>query len=483
MTIDRQSGDARVRVRSAPSPTGYFHVGNARTALYNWFFARQSGGTFILRIEDTDRERDREAWVDGIVSALGWLGLDWDEGPVRQSERGELYREAVRDLDTAGAVYWCDCTREEIEARRLPHAPPGYDGHCRDRGLGPGLGRALRFAVPRAGVTVIEDVVRGTVNFENSSLEDFVLVKSSGAPLFVLANVVDDMAMGITHVIRGEDLLPSTPKGVLVWQALDAARDRSDGGLPVFAHLPMLVNDRRQKLSKRRDEVAVENYRERGYLAPAMVNYLALLGWSPPHGREIMDLEEMVPSFNLASVNNSPAFFDTVKLTHFNEEYIRSMTPSAFVEASRPWLDNGPWPRDAFRPAVFERIAPLVQERVRVLSEVPAWVDFLFLEHPVTDMADWAKAVSGDGEAEAVLRAASLAYASCDWEAVAIKSATTDLGKKLGLNLKKTQAPIRVAVTGRSVGPPLFESLELLGRDRVLERIHSALDRLSAEVR
>ncbi|MGH9206578.1 MAG: glutamate--tRNA ligase, partial [Acidimicrobiales bacterium] len=244
-------------MRFAPSPTGFFHVGGARTALFNWVFARQSGGSFVLRIEDTDEERNKEEWVQGICSALTWLGLDWDEGPFRQSQRTALYGKAVDALLGAGKVYWCDCTREVLEARKPSHAPPGYDGFCRGRGLGPGPGRAMRFAVPQEGTTIVEDLVRGEVVFDNSSIEDFVLVKSSGAPLFVLANVVDDIDMTISHVIRGEDLLPNTPKAILVWKALADARDENYP-LPVFAHLPMLVNERRQKLSKRRDPVAVE---------------------------------------------------------------------------------------------------------------------------------------------------------------------------------------------------------------------------------
>ncbi len=310
---------AQQRVRFAPSPTGYFHVGGARTALFNWLVARRSGGTFVLRIDDTDRERSREEWVAGIAESMRWLGLDWDEGPIRQSGRRQLYEQAAGKLLAASKAYYCDCTREQVAARTNGSATPGYDGYCRDRGLGPGPGRALRFRSPDEGATVVDDLVRGRVEFANSTIEDFVIVKSSGDPLFLLASAVDDIDLSITQVIRGEEHLPSTPKGILLWKALEGPE------LPLFAHLPVLVNDRRQKLSKRRDRVAVEDYREQGYLADAMVNYLGLLGWSPPEGKELLTREELTRAFSLEQVNNSPAFFDLRKLIHFNGEYIRAL--------------------------------------------------------------------------------------------------------------------------------------------------------------
>ncbi|HWE70430.1 MAG TPA: glutamate--tRNA ligase, partial [Acidimicrobiales bacterium] len=318
------------RVRFAPSPTGFFHVGSARTALFNWLVARQSGGTFVLRIEDTDTERNREEWVDGIQAAMHWLSMDPDEGPYRQSARLDRHLQVVDALWEGGFLYACDCSREEIDARNKAAGilTPGYDGYCRDRKLPRGEGRALRFRTPDSGVTTVVDVIRGDVEFPNSAMDDFVAVKASGAPLFVLANVVDDIDMQITDVIRGEDLLPSAPKNILMWEALASLGWVTDGStgadpepippLPVFAHLPMLVNEQRKKLSKRRDPVAVESYRDQGYLPEAFVNYLALLGWSPPGGEEIFDVEQLVQWFDLKAVNHSPAFFDVVKLTHIN---------------------------------------------------------------------------------------------------------------------------------------------------------------------
>ena len=485
------------RVRFAPSPTGYFHVGSARTAWFNWLVARQSGGTFVLRIEDTDAERGREEWVDGIISAMHWLGMDPDEGPFRQSLRTDRYGQAVDALWAAGYLYACDCTRTEIDDRNKVNGilTPGYDGFCRHRGLARGHGAALRFRTPDEGSTIVRDVIRGDVEFPCAAMDDFVAVKANGDPLFVLANVVDDIDMAITHVIRGEDLLPTTPKGVLVWEALISMGWTTDGStgsgpvpappLPVFAHLPMLVNEQRKKLSKRRDPVAVESYRDQGYLPEAFVNYLGLLGWSPPGGEEIFDVGQMIERFRLEDVNHSPAFFDVVKLTHINGAYIRAMPIEAFIEACRPWLtgDGVPWPDSGFDEAVFAALAPVVQERVAVLSEVPAMVDFLFLDNPPIDDEAWARAIATDDLAVTILSAAVEAYEdlAVSWTHDALHDATLAVGEGVGRKLGKAQAPIRVAVTGRRVGPPLFESLELLGPERTLNRLRAAIGRAGAD--
>ena len=448
----------------APSPTGYFHVGSVRTSLYNWLYARQQGGTFVLRIEDTDAERNREEWVEMIYDALRWLGLEWDE-LYRQSERAELYAAAAAKLEAGAMAYWCDCTREDIEARAKERGgPPGYDGFGRDRNLGPGDGRALRFLTPDIGTTVVHDVVRGDPVFENATIEDFVIQRSNGSAMFLLANVVDDGDMRISHVIRGEDHLPNTPKYLLLWEALGY------GETPVFAHLPMIVNEKRQKLSKRRDPVALEQYREEGYLREVILNYLALVGWSPPDGRERMTVDEMVELFRLEDIGKSAGFFDVAKLRAFNGDSIRALTLDEFVERSLPFL---PQPVDE---AVFRRMAPLVQERVAVLSEVWPMVDFIFLEEPPADEAAWDKTMKD--AAAAVLDGAIEAFGACEWSAPVLKDTLQAVGEALGLNLKKTQAPVRVAVTGRTVGPPLFESLEVLGRERSLARLTAARLRL-----
>jgi len=472
------------RVRFAPSPTGFFHVGSARSSLFNWLFARRHGGTFVLRIEDTDAERNREEWVDGIIEAMAWLGMSSDEPPVRQSQFADAHRVAAELLFDQGALYGCDCTREQIDARLVDKPQTGYDGFCRDRGL-PKAGTALRFRVPDDGETVVRDLIRGDVAFPNAAIEDFVVVKSSGAVLFALSNLVDDRAMGITHVVRGEEHLANTPKQLLLAAALDEA-EGAPQPVPLFAHLPLLVNEQRKKLSKRRDPVAVESYRDRGFLPEAMVNFLALLGWSPRGDGEIVDRATMIEQFALEDVNHSPAFFDVAKLTHMNGAYIRAMAPDAFVDACRPWVspEEGawapadhevPWLPERFDEAVFRAIAPLVQERVATLDEVCAMVDFLFLEHPARDQGAFDKAIVAQTGAREVLADALSAFEVGAFDAVTLHETLVEIGDRHGLALRKTQAPVRVAVTGRAVGPPLFESMAILGRDEVRARLAAAL--------
>ena len=460
------------RVRFAPSPTGFLHVGGARTALFNWLFARHHQGTMVLRIEDTDAERNREEWVTGIADALRWLGVEWDEGPYRQSERAPLYADAAQKLLADGRAYHCDCTRPAVEERNRHDPTPGYDGYCRDRALGPGEGRALRFRTPDEGSTTVVDVIRGAPSFDHATVEDFVVVRSNGTPIFILASVVDDIDMGITHVIRGEEHLPNTVKTLMLWDALGG------GEPPVFAHVPVLVNEQRQKLSKRRDNVAIEQYREQGFLPEAMRNYLALLGWAPPDGHEMLSAAEMVAAFRLEDVTPSPAYFDVKKLLHFNAEYIRALSRDEFVSASRPFLEQGPWAPDDFDPAAFEALAPLVQERVRTLAEVPGMVAFLFVDQPPMDDKAWDKRVVRGPAAREILASALDEYAGCPWEAAALHDVTASIGERHQLTLAKAQFPVRVAVTGRDVGPPLFESLETLGRERTRERLRLALHRL-----
>ena len=464
--------DRPLRLRFAPSPTGFFHVGGARTALYNRILATQHGGTLILRIEDTDAERNRPEWTQGIMDALRWIGAEWDEGPYFQSERAGLHRQAAERLHADGRAYYCDCTREQIEARTKGNATPGYDGFCRDRALDPGPGRALRFRTPREGTTTVVDLIRGTPTFENRLIEDFVIQRGDGSATFILANVVDDMDMKVSHVIRGEEHLPNAPKALLLWEALGG------GEPPVWGHVPVLVNEKRQKLSKRRDKVALESYRDEGYLADAMRNYLMTLGWAPPGDREIVPWEVILDTFRLEDVNSAPAFFDEKKLLAFNDEYIRASPVDHFILECQPWLVGpaAPWAPESFDPAVFAAAAPLVQERCKVLSAVPGYVDFLFLDEAPDDPASWTKAMTGD--APAILDAALAAYDSCPWDAAVLKGALEEIGAALGLKLAKAQAPVRVATMGRTVGLPLFESLVLLGRERTLARLRIARGRL-----
>jgi glutamyl-tRNA synthetase len=486
------------RVRFAPSPTGFFHVGSARTALFNWLFARGNRGVFVLRIEDTDVERNREEWVGGIESALEWLQMAPDEGPFRQSAQDERHRVAIDALFEAGFLYACDCTREEIAERTKDNPTPGYDGYCRERHLERGPTTALRFKTPPEGSTTVVDLIRGEIVFPHSAMDDFVAVKSTGQPLFALANVNDDRDMGITHVIRGEDLLPTTPRQLLLWAALDEAGEGEAGWgertqLPVFAHLPMLVDERGKKLSKRKDPVAVEDYRDKGYLPEAFRNYLALLGWSPKGDAEIVPVETLIEQFRLEDVHHAPAFFDVKKFTHMNGVYIRELPVEEFIERSKPWVApelgewtpstaGPPWPAERFDADTFARLAPLVQERVATLGEVPAMVDFIFLADPPYDEAQFDSVIVRDEGAVDILDGAVAVYSHCEWRAADLHDLTLEMAERLGKKLGKAQAPIRVAVTGRKVGPPLFEALEVLGRDEVLRRLQAALALRAARV-
>jgi glutamyl-tRNA synthetase len=450
-----------------------FHVGSARSVLFNWAFALHNHGTLVLRIEDTDAARNRPEWTEGIISAMAWLGIDESqyEGPVFQSENLAKHTEAAQRLYAEGRAYYCDCTRADVIAR-TGDQHRGYDGFCRDRGLGPGEGRALRFRTPDEGATVIDDLVRGRTVFENSAIEDFVLARADGSVLFMLANVIDDMDQGITHVLRSEEHLSNTPKQQLLWEALGHQP-------PAWGHLSILVNEKRQKISKRRDRVALESFRDEGYLSTAMRNYLMLLGWAPRGDREIVPWEEMVAEFRLEDVNPSPAFFDVKKLRAFNGEYIRALTPAEFIAACQPWLtpSAAPWPAERFDPAVFAELAPLAQTRVSVLPEVVAMVDFAFLPDPVYDEAAWAKTMREP--AAELLAEVATAYENVPWQTDALRERLEAVGATYGLSLGKAQAPVRVAVTGRTVGLPLFESLAVLGRTETLRRIEAARERVT----
>jgi glutamyl-tRNA synthetase len=465
---------ATPRYRFAPSPTGYFHVGGARTALYNWLLALKNNGTFVLRIEDTDESRNQPQWTQGIIDALAWIGIDSNdphfEGPYFQSTNAEAHVAAAHKLFAAGHAYYCDLTTEQIQERAKAAGLNGYDGYSRDRGLAAGPGHVLRFKVP-PGKTIVHDTVRGEVEFDNSTIEDFVLLRGNGTPVFLIANVVDDMTMNITHVVRAEEHLPNTPKQQMLWDALGVTP-------PVWAHVPVLVNEQRKKLSKRRDKVAVEQYREEGILPEAMVNYLMTLGWAPIGDTEIVPWEQIVQEFSLESVNHSPAFFDIKKLQAFNGEYIRKMPLADFVDAANNILTSAAatWPTERYKPEVFAAMAPLVQTRVAVMAEVVDMVDFLFMAEPPIDDAAFTKAFSADFAIPTLTQIAT-AFETIEWNAESIKQAVEAVGTEHEVKLGKLQGPLRIAITGRTVGPPLFEPIELLGRDESLRRIRAALSR------
>jgi len=467
---------AAIRVRFAPSPTGLFHVGGARSALFNWALARQARGRFVLRIEDTDAERNRPEWAAGIISALAAIGISGDdpafEGPYFASRSAGAHREAALRLASGGQAYYCDCSREDL-AGRTAAQQRGYDGYCRDRGLSYEPGRALRFRTPDTGRTVVDDVIRGRTEFPNDAMEDFVIARGDGTPVFVLANAVDDIRERITHVVRGEEHLSNAPKQQLLWQALGAA-------LPVWAHLPVIVNERRQKLSKRRDQVALEDYLAEGYLPAALVNYLMLLGWGPRDGAEIRPYPELEAMFRLQDVSRAPAYFDTRKLAAFNGEYIRAQSVEQFIAACQRWLVRpyAPWTPDQFDAAVFRAVAGLAQTRLTVLSQITRYVDWLFLAQPPEDEASWAKAMRPG--AAAILASVRANWAGADWTAEALRGGLAAAAAEHGLKLARAQAPVRVAVTGRAIGLPLFESVEVLGRERTLARLDAAAAKLAA---
>ena len=481
MDDDRQT----VRTRFAPSPTGYLHVGTARTALFSYLHARRHGGTFILRIEDTDVERNVPGGAEAIAEALRWLGLTWDEGygvggphgPYVQSERLDRYRTAVNALLAQGSAYLCYCTPEELEQRRKAREaqglPPGYDGHCRNLPeatlrayRAEGRQPAVRFRLPDEGETVIEDVIRGTVRFANAGLTDFVIMRPSGYPTYMFSVVFDDMDMGVTDVIRGEDLLPSTPRQVHLFRALGQETP------PRFAHLPLIVGPDRKKLSKRTGEVALQAYRDQGYLPEAMVNYLALLGWALDDHSEFFTLEELEQSFTLERVSRNPALFDVRKLNAINGWHIRQLAPEDLARRARPFLVRAGVPDPDL--GTLTRAAPLVAERVTRLDEVPGMVEFLFTDQVEVDQEGAAKVLTEEGRAFLAAAAKQLEPLE-PWTAAAIEATLRALQQERGLSAKKAFQPIRLAVTGRLVSPPLFESMEILGKERSLARVRALL--------
>jgi glutamyl-tRNA synthetase len=473
-----------VRTRFAPSPTGYLHVGNARTALYSYLFARRHNGRFVMRIEDTDAERNVEQGAEAIVEALRWLGLDWDEGyakggphgPYVQTERLDRYRAATNALVAQGDAYPCYCTAEELAQRRKEAEarglPTGYDGHCRRLSAeqvrayaAEGRRPAVRFRLPDEGETVVEDLIRGTVRFDNATLTDFVILRANGIPTYLLSAVFDDLDMGITHVIRGEDLFPATPGQVHVFRAL---------GQPVpprFAHLPLIVGADRKKLSKRRDRVAVQAFQADGYLPEAMVNYLALLGWSLDDHTELFTLQELERLFSLERVSRNPAAFDSRKLDALNGHYMRRLEPEEFVRRALPFVRAAGF-ADA-DPALLARAAPLVVERVTRLDEVAGMVGFLLTDPVELDQAAAAKVLNEEGRGFLVDAAKRLETVE-PWTAAAVEATLRGLQEERELKPKTAFQPVRLAVTGRLVSPPLFESMELLGKARSLARLERA---------
>lgn len=482
--------DRPVRVRFAPSPTGALHIGGARTAIYNWAFARHTGGSFIVRIDDTDPERSTVENTQQIIRSLRWLGLDWDEGPevggeygpYFQTQRFEQYQAALEHMKDHAFAYPCFCTAEELEAKRVrdreSDGPAGYDRTC--RGLDPAEAQARidagqpyvwRLRVPdEHDDVVIDDLVRGRTVFPLSAMDDFVLVRSDGTPTYNFASVVDDADMEITHIIRGDDHLSNAPRQTLVFEALGRP-------VPRFAHLSMIWGADGKKLSKRHGATSVEAFRDEGYLPEALLNHLALLGWSLDGETTVISAETLVESFSLDRVSRNPAVFDFDKLDWLNGVYIRDMPPLRFAEHMLEWLvPAGLAPADdlARRPEWYEMLAPLVAERAKRMTDVVPAVTFLFTDELTLDPAAVDKALMVDGSAAALGEAVTALKRLPEWDASAIEQTVRAIPERLGVKPKVVFQALRVAVTGALVSLPLFESLALLGRDRTLARLETA---------
>lgn len=485
---------APVRVRFAPSPTGHLHIGGARTAIYNWAFARHHGGAFILRIDDTDPERSTDENTAAILRSLRWLGLDWDEGPEAggdagpyfQTQRVDTYREALATLRERGAAYPCFCTAEALEARRdAARERGGYAGYDRTcRALDPDAAAARvaggephvwRVAVPAdRGDVVFTDAIRGELTFPSDALDDFVLVRSDGTPTYNYATVVDDALMGITHVIRGDDHLSNTPRQILVFEAL--AYD-----IPVFGHLSMILGADGKRLSKRHGATSVEQFRDEGYLPEAVLNYLTLLGWSLDGDTTVFSADQLVEAFELSRVSRNPAIFDPEKLDWLDGVYLRALTAEAFAERMTPWLVGAgllDQARAADERERLRRLAPLVSERVRRLDEVVSLVGFLFTEDVAIGPDARDKALVDAAARPALEASVAELSALVDWSHDLIEAALRSVPATVGAKPKIVFQALRVALTGSTVSLPLFESIELLGRDRTIARITAALGTL-----
>jgi glutamyl-tRNA synthetase len=480
-----------IRVRFAPSPTGDLHVGNIRTALFDWAFARHTGGTFIFRIEDTDKERVTDEYIQRAIDTLKWLGLNWNEGPevggpngpYLQSERLHIYKEWADKFLETGAAYHCYCSAEELEAererQRAANVAPGYGGSCRTltseqiaKYQSEGRKPVLRMRMDD-GVTTFVDEIRGEVSFDHKYVPDFVLMRADGSPLYTLAVAVDDVLMNVTHVLRGEDLLSSTPRQIQVYKAMGLAPEQ----YPTFAHLPFVMGQDNAKLSKRNGEVSIAWYREQGFLPEAICNYLALLGWSPGDDREDITMKELVELFEVHDVHSSPARFDMKKLEAINGDKIRALTAEEFLNWSLPFLkDAGVITGSPAELEIVKKALPIIQERIVKLAEIPAMLKFLFVEKLEIELES--KSKIQDEQSKSVLTRTLEVLEPIDtWNHETIEAALrVALIDELGLKPRIAFGAVRIAATGSHISPPLFESMELLGKEASISRIKSALN-------
>jgi len=481
---------SQVRVRYAPSPTGFPHVGNIRTALFNWLFARHHRGKFILRIEDTDVARRVEGAVEAILESLRWLGLDWDEGPevggehgpYFQSQRLQIYQPLAQRLVEEGQAYLCYCSPERLERVRQEQIrrkqPPRYDRRCRNlseeerKSLeAQGIVPVVRFKTPLEGETRFQDLIRGEITFKNELLDDFVLLKSDGYPTYHLASVVDDHLMQISHVLRADEWLSSTPRHVLLYQALGWEP-------PLFAHLPMILGPDRSKLSKRHGATSITEFQEQGYLPEAVLNFLALLGWSLDDHTEILSREELVRYFSLERIGKTAAIFDHKKLRWMNGVYLRKLSPEEFLERLLPFLERDlpPEARKSLSRDYVAQIAPLIQERITLLGEAADYTLFFFLDELSYDPSLLLnRGLSAKDAYHALHISLEKLEALGDFSAESLEGLLRNLASELGLRTGELFGLLRVAVTGRTAAPPLFQTMAVLGRERCLRRIELAL--------
>ena len=488
--------DSEVRVRFAPSPTGEPHVGNLRTALFNWLFARKHGGKFILRVEDTDKERYVEGALEAVMDSLKWLGLDWDEGPgvggpyspYFQSQRQEIYRTVAQELVDGGYAYHCYCSRERLDEMRREQQrrklPTRYDRNCRDLShteaqqyLAQAIVPVVRFKSPLSGNTSFYDIIRGEVTWQNELLDDVILVKSDGYPTYHLANVVDDHLMRISHVLRAEEWLPSTPRHLQLYHALGYSP-------PQFAHLPIILGPDRAKLSKRHGAVPILEYRDMGFIPDAMVNFLALLGWSLDDKTDVMSREILMENFALERIGKAGAIFDREKLLWMNGVYIRQLSQEKLAEKMVPFMerdlgrDMGPADRD-----YLLRIVPLVQERLKTLDEVAEKTSYFFHEQIAYDPALLIqKGVEENTSLSALRRSREVLSGLESFDSASLEEVLRSTGAELGLTGRQLFGALRVAITGRTAAPPLFQTMEVLGKSRCVERIAAAVHLLESGI-
>lgn len=459
-----------VVTRFAPSPTGHLHIGGARTAIFCWLLARHFGGKFVLRIEDTDTERSKQEYTDSILSSMNWLGLDWDGEPIYQRQRFDIYNEYIDRLLAGGHAYWCKCTPEEVEAMRekarAEGKKPRYDGRCREMGLGPGPGHVVRLKAPQSGSVGFDDMVKGSIVFDASELDDMILRRADGAPTYNLAVVVDDLAMGISHVLRGDDHVNNTPRQILIYRALGAQQ-------PVFGHVPMILGPDRQKLSKRHGAKAVIEYEKDGLLAEALVNYLVRLGWS--HGdQEIFSMRELKDAFDGNNLNSAASAFDPEKLLWVNGQHMRSAEPEKLAGLLQPFLTAGGVPDDD--KGLILRSIPLIQPRASSLVEMAENLKPLLT--PVArlayDAAALAKAMTDEGRRHVrALRDRLAALQVFDREGV--HACIHGYVEEMGIKFKAIGPPLRVSLLGTSGGPDLADTMAAIGREESLARLDKAL--------